>query len=51
MREEGYYWVKFAGHDWGIAYWNAELGVWVYETSIYSIGDFDEVDDRKIIRE
>lgn len=49
MREEGYYWVKQTqDSDWGIAYWNAELGVWVYELSIFSIGDFAEVDNQKI---
>jgi hypothetical protein len=55
-RESGFYWVM-SGREWTIAEWDSSLGNW---SSVLGYGDtadnvndnfFDEIDERKIVRE
>jgi hypothetical protein len=56
MRKEGYYWVKRnSNDDWIIAYWNNDC--WYchmddssYNDDIYKDHDFEQIDEKKIIR-
>lgn len=52
MREEGYYWVRCKG-EWRVAYWADVLNGW-FKSGVTATSmdyDFDEIDERRIVRE
>lgn len=52
MREEGYYWVKFAG-QWTVAHYYPAYAEWyvIGNTMVQRDHSFQEIDERKIVRD
>lgn len=50
MREDGFYWVRYKALGWIVA--EQLLGVWSFKrrTYDYTDEDFDEIDERRIVR-
>ena len=49
-RENGYYHVRIHNY-WEIAKWDSKLKVWTYKGIPWVDRDFDEIDERRIVRE
>lgn len=51
MREDGFYWVRYKRLGWVIA--EFECGSWHFKSRLYdySDDDFDQIDERRIVRE
>lgn len=53
MRAEGYYWTKYQG-NWIISEWRKLIlygHKWFIEDRVFDDEDFDEIDERQIVRE